>query len=278
MRGPARAPVPEPNDYDRFVDWHKRLDRESPFYRHEFEAHKVGSVIDVGCGTGMLPVHWATCGLHVIGVDPDESMLAKAAVNAEEARAAIEAAGGSVRFVRGGFGDLAGLGLGPADAVTCTGNALPHLSGQDALAPTLQDFAAVLRPGGLLVLHLLNHDRLLSSHIRAIPPVVRDAEDGTWAFLRFMDYEDAGIRFDFVTLHRLPLAWEVGAPWETTSRRSLHTALPSSLLRGGLVGAGFPDVQVFGDHAKAPFRPDEDESVLMVAVRREDGFALTGPA
>lgn len=270
--------MPEPTDYDRFVDWRKRLDRESPFYRHEFEAHKVRTVIDVGCGTGMLAVHWATWGLHVVGVDPDESMLAKAAVNADDARAAIDAAGGSVRFVHGGFGELAGLGLGVADAVTCTGNALPHLKGQDALADTLQDFAKVLRPGGLLVLHLLNHDRLLTSRIRAIPPVVRDAEDGTWVFLRFMDYEDSGIRFDFVTLHRPVGAWESGEPWETQSRRSLHTALPSSLLRGGLVAAGFPDVQVFGNHDKAPLRPTEDESVLIVARRKEDGFALSGSA
>ncbi len=268
--------MPEPGDYDRFVDWRKRLDRESPFYRREFTAHAVSTVIDVGCGTGMLPIHWATWGLHVVGVDPDASMLEKAERNAEDARSAIEAAGGSVRFVCGGFGDLAGLGLDPADAVTCTGNALPHMAGPDALIDTLQDFGKVLRPGGLLVLHLLNHDRLLGSRIRAIPPVVRDTDDGTWVFLRFMDYvEDTGIRFDFVTLHRPLCAWEDEAPWETDSRRSVHTALPSALLRGGLVAAGFPDVKVFGSHDGAAFRPAEDESILLVALRRENGFALT---
>jgi glycine/sarcosine N-methyltransferase len=267
--------MPEPGDYDRFVDWRKRLARESPFYRSEFEAHGVRGVLDVGCGTGMLPILWATWGLHVVGVDPDAGMLAKATRNAEDARVAIEAAGGSVRFMEAGFGELAGLGLGPVDAVTCTGNALPHIDGQAALAPTLRDFATVLRPGGLLVLHLLNHDRLIGARVRSIPPVVREDEEGTWAFLRFIDYEESAIRFDFVTLHRPAGAWESGAAWETESRRSSHTALPSRLLRGELVAAGFLDVRVFGDHEGSTFRPSEDESVLMVALRREGGFGFT---
>lgn len=268
--------VPEPNDYDRFVDWRKRLDRELPFYRREFDAHGVRRVIDVGCGTGMLPIRWAAWGLDVVGVDPDDGMLEKAAANAEEARVEIEAAGGSVRFVSGGFGGLADLGLGTFDAVTCTGNALPHIAGRDALGPVLRDLAAVLRPGGLLVLPLLNHDRLLDARLRSIPPVVREAEDGTWVFLRFMDYEGEGIRFDFVTLHRPVGAWENRLGWETTSRRSLHTALPSQFLRGGLAAAGFPDVRAYGNHSGAAFRPAEDESVLMVAVRAEGGFAQSG--
>jgi SAM-dependent methyltransferase len=270
--------MPDPGAYDRFVDWDKRLDRESPFYRREFAAHGVRSVIDVGCGTGMLAVLWATWGLDVVGVDPGPDMLEQAARNAEQARPTIEAAGGSVRFVSGGFGSVAGLGLGSADAITCTGNALPHIDGPACLAPTLQDFAAAMRPGGLLVLHLLNHDRLTGAHIRALPPVVREADDGTWVFLRVIDYEDDAIRFDFVTLHRPAGVWESGAAWETDSRRSLHAVLPSQFLRGELVSAGFPDVRAFGDHAGAPFRAAEDESILLVAQRREDGFSRIAPA
>lgn len=265
--------MPEPGDYDRFVDWRKRIDRESPFFRREFEAHGVRTVIDVGCGTGMLPIEWAKWGLDTVGVDPDAGMLEKAMLNADAARVEIEAAGGSVRFARGGFGELAGMGLGRADAVTCTGNALPHINGQEALGPALRDIAAVLRPGGMLVLHLLNHDRLIGAKVRSIPPVVRDMEDGTRVFLRLMDYVEGGIRFDFVTLYRPLGAWEDEAEWETSSRRSLHTALPLQLLRGELVSAGFTDVRVYGNHSGAVFDPALDESVLVIAARGESGFA-----
>jgi glycine/sarcosine N-methyltransferase len=252
-------------DYDRFVDWSRRLEREAPFFRREFAGHDVRRVVDVGTGSGMLPTLWARWGLDVIGVDPNASMLAQAERNAAAAAGEIAAAGGSLRFLPGAFGGLGSLGLGTLDAVTATGNGLPHIAGIGALVPTLRDFASVLRPGGLLVLHLLNHDRLLAERIRAIPPVVRDVEDGRWVFLRIMDYVEGGILFDFVTLHRPDMGAET--LWETASRRSLHTALPSATLMEGLGEAGFRNVAFFGGHDGTAFRPDIDESVVVTAVK-----------
>jgi glycine/sarcosine N-methyltransferase len=249
------------DDYDRFVDWEKRLAREAPFFRGLFEEHRVRSVIDVGCGTGRHAVLFASWGLDVTGVDPDAEMLARAR---EHARAS----GAGVRFVEGGFGGLAALGLGPADALTCTGNALPHVEGSAGLREALADMAAVLVPGGALVLHLLNHDRLITGAVRTVPPVVRDDETGTTVFLRVMDHVEGGIRFDFVTLHRPVGAWESGAAWETSSRRSTHTALPTPLLVETLGEAGFADVRLFGDHSGKAFDASADESVIVTAVRR----------
>lgn len=250
-------------DYDRFVDWPKRLAREEPFFRRVFAEHGVRRVIDVGTGSGMPAIAWAGWGLDVVGVDPDAAMLAQAEANRIEASERVAAVGGSIRFLTGAFGDLGGLGLGVADAVTCTGNALPHVAGQAALLPALRDFAAVLRPGGVLVLHLLNHDRLLAGKVRAIPPKVRDDADGTWVYLRVMDYVEGGIAFDFITLHR-----PVGeSAWETESRRSVHTAIPSALLVATLEEAGFCDVALFGNHDGAPFDAARDESVIVTAVR-----------
>jgi glycine/sarcosine N-methyltransferase len=254
--GPPAASATD--DYDRFVDWDKRLRREGPFFRRLFEERGVTSVIDVGCGTGRHAVMFASWGLVVTGVDPDPRMLASAREHAV-------ASGQDVRFVEAGFGGLAALGLGPVDAVTCTGNALPHVAGVGGLRDALADFAAVLRPGGELVLHLLNHDRLLASRVHSIPPVVREDENGTRVFLRVMDYEEGGIRFDFVTLSRPADAWDSGAPWEVSSRRSVHTALPTRLLAAELEAAGFGDVAFFGDHEAKAFDAAADESVIVTA-------------
>jgi SAM-dependent methyltransferase len=252
--------------YDSFVDWRKRIDRERPFFESVFAEHGVHRVMDVGCGTGMLTVEWATWGLDVVGVDPDPGMLEGAVRNAGERAAEVASAGGSVRFVRAGFGEISALDAGPFDAVTCTGNALPHMAGVAALAPTLSEFASALRPGGVLVLHLLNHDRLLDLRPRAIPPVVRDTPDGKRVFLRFMDYPADGILIDFVKLHRRTDAAEGVEPWEVSSDSSLHTALPSTVLAAGLEDAGFGSVRMYGSHAGAEFKPHEDESVIVTAV------------
>lgn len=263
--GSASDHVEPAADYDRFVDWDKRLAREEPFFAREFAAAGVRRIVDVGCGTGKHAVMWARAGLDVVGVDPDPSMLAQAERNVAEAAAAIAEAGGSVTLLAGGFGGLAASGVGTADAVTCTGNALPHVDGAAGLEAAVADFADVLRPGGLLVLHLLNHDRLLAARVRSIPPVVREDETGTWVFLRVMDYVEGGIGFDFVTLQRPAGAWESGAAWETASRRSVHTAVPTAMLNAALGAAGFTGVRLLGGHDGHALDPQADESVIVVA-------------
>lgn len=253
--------------YDRFVDWDKRLGREAPFFRSLFDREGVERVIDVGCGTGKHAIMFATWGLQVTGVDPDHSMLAQARMNAAAGAAVTEVDehGGSLVFETGGFGELAGLGGAPCDAVICTGNALPHVEGLAGLRVALSDFAAVLRPGGVAVLHLLNHERLLRSRARSMPPVVRDLPEGATVFLRVIDYaaDDSALLFDFLTLTRDSVCGE----WRVESRRSPHTALPAPLLVEELQSAGFGHVELFGDHSGKPFESERDESVIVVGRR-----------
>jgi SAM-dependent methyltransferase len=259
----AEKPAPV-SDYDEFVDWTKRLEREVPFFRRVFDEAGVRSVIDVGAGSARLAIEYAAAGLDVVAVDPDESMLEQARRNVERFADRVAEAGGSIRVLPGGFGGLAGLGLGPADALTCTGNALPHVAGRAGLREALADFSAVIRPGGVLVLHLLNHERLLSKKIRSMPPKVVDTEQGTKVFLRVIDYPSDGesLDFDFVTLLR-----DATGEWTLSSRRSAHTALPITLLSEALDAAGFDDVRALGGHDGRALA-DEDESVIVVARRR----------
>ena len=251
-------------DYDVFVNWNRRLEREAPFFRRVFDQAEARNVIDVGAGSARHSLIFASWGLSVDAVDPDDSMLSQAEVNIAEAAAAVAEAGGVVRLIRGGFGELAELGLRDADALVCTGNALPHVRDVAGLRIALADFAAVLRPGGVVVLHLLNHGRLLANKPRTIPPVVRETPEGTLVFLRVLDYPEdrAVISFDFITLTR-----DAEGRWELASRRSDHPALPPELLRAELLAAGFEDVELLGGHDGHALT-DADESVIVVAKRR----------
>jgi glycine/sarcosine N-methyltransferase len=251
-------------DYDTFVNWDARLAREAPFFRSLFDDVGAKHVIDVGTGSARHALMFASWGIAVDAVDPDDSMLAQAEENIARAAEQTAEAGGAVRLERGGFGQLAALGFREADALVCTGNALPHVAGHAGLRSALADFSAVLRPGGVVVLHLLNHERLLRDKPRAIPPVVRDTPDGTRVFLRVIDYPAGAehIGLDFVTLTR-----DAQGEWEVASRRSLHTALPAQLLREELAAAGFGDVEVYGGHDRHALA-DADESVVVVARKR----------
>ncbi len=259
-------------DYDQMVDWGKRLAREEPFFRELFEDAGVRRLVDVGCGSGQHAIMFAGWGLDVAGVDPSESMLAQARDNAAAAGET------GVRFIEGGFGEIEGLLGGGWDAVITLGNGLPHVDGADSLATTLADFAAVLRPGGVVVLHLLNHARLIDRKIRLMPAVLRETSDGDRVFLKVLDYVEGGIMFDFVTLTRDPdpapgedNAFTYDDPaetgWRLRSRRSVHTALPIELLADALAQADFTDVRAYGDHTGRQLDVGTDESVIVVARR-----------
>lgn len=251
-------------DYDTFVNWPARLEREAPFFRRVLGEVGADYIVDVGAGSARHSIMFATWGLTVDAIDPDDSMLAAAAANIADASQKIAEADGAVRLLRGGFGQLAGLGLADVDAVICTGNALPHVDGIEGLRAALADFSAVVRPGGVVVLHLLNHALLLDKRPRVIPPVVRDTAEGTLVFLRVLDYpEDRDvISFDFVTMTR-----DAEGRWELASRRSDHTALPPLLLREELENAGFHRIELLGGHDGHQLT-ESDESVIVVAYRR----------
>lgn len=272
MSAVTDGPRPEPaNDYDQMVDWDRRLAREAPFFRELFDRFGVDRIVDVGCGSAKHAIMFRQWGHEVIGVDPSESMLAQARENAR-------AAGVDLPLVEGAFGELESV-VGPGhDAVLTLGNGLPHVDGIAGLHETLRDFAAVLRPGGLVVLHLLNHARLIDGRIRMMPAVLRETPEGDRVFLKVLDYVEDGIVFDFVTLTRDPdaglsagnaFAYDDPAEtgWHLRSRRSLHTALPVDVLVTALQDAGYEAVESYGDHTGRPLDRAADESVIVVARR-----------
>lgn len=267
----------EEREYDELVDWDARLRREAPFFRTLFDEYDVTSVADVGAGSARHAIMFRSWGLDVVAIDPSADMLELARENAGRL-------GSDVRIAEGGFGEVAGLLGEQVDALTCTGNALPHVRSMRGLHDALRDFAAALRPGGLLVLHYLNHGRLASQRIRTMTPVFRETESGDKFFIRLLDYTPSGdgVLFDFVTLVRDPQvrhaahtidSWpttledDPAGGWSIRARRSLHFAMPLSLIRGELERAGFAGVRVFGNHERATFDEDRDESMIVVATR-----------
>ncbi len=246
------------HEYDAVVDWERRMAREAPFFRELFDEVDVARVVDVGCGTGRHAAEFAAWGLDVTGVDPDEGMLAQAERHAAQR-------GVDVRFLEGGFGELGGLIEEPADALVCLGNAFQHVEGAEGLSRTLEDMASVLRSGGVLVLHFLNHERLLASRPRVMDARFRETDDGDRVFLKLLDYrvDDSGedeILFDFVVLRR-----DDEGLWEADGRSSSHRALRLDDVRSAAEEAGFEDVRFYGSHERRAFDPAEDESVIVTA-------------
>jgi len=119
---------------------------DTDFYVHlaaELDAH---TIVDLGCGTGMLTRELAIDGRKVIGVDPAPAMLAIARRQQGAER---------VHWVEGTSN---ALGTPEADLVVMTGNVAQVFLDDAEWAATLCDIHAALQPGGHLAFESRNPD------------------------------------------------------------------------------------------------------------------------
>jgi SAM-dependent methyltransferase len=143
----ARAYDAIAEDYDRQIrgdEWMRRR-----LWDHYMRAFQPGQhVLDVGCGTGIDAVFLARQGVHVTGIDlsPEMIVQSRARVARQGLTASVDA------FVM----DIAHLSALPRSAFDGIISAFAGLNTLPDLAPFAADAARVLRPGGRLILHLLN--------------------------------------------------------------------------------------------------------------------------
>ncbi len=241
-------------DYDRFVNWPARLAYELPFLERLFRERRVRRVLDAACGTGQHVLALAQKGYAAGGADLSPRMV-------ERARALAAERGVPASFAVAGFGALARALPGPYDALLCLGNSLPHLLDPGAVRGALADFAAVLRPGGLLVIQNRNYDRVWPQRERFMPLQAHREGEREWLFFRFMDFHEATLTFNVATLERRGEAWSyrVGATeLRPLFQRELAEWLPA---------AGFEGIHFHGSYEGAPFDPHASGDLIAVATR-----------
>jgi hypothetical protein len=145
----------------------------------------------------------------------------------------------------------------------CLGNSLPHVLTAARLRTTLADFAAVVRPGGLLFIQLRNMDAILAKRERWMPLQQQVAEDGReWLFVRFYDFVAGALTFNVVTLER-----QEGEAWkEHVDSTQLYPWRREQLVTS-LGDAGFVDVNCYGDMRASVFNLDTSGNLVLVAKR-----------
>jgi SAM-dependent methyltransferase len=110
-----------------------------------------GRLLDLGCGTGRLCLHFAARGYDCIGADLSKEMLAKAQENAG-------AAGVRVDWRKVNLVELTGLPDASFDYAACLFSTLGMVRGAENRAKVLANAFRLLKPDGRFVLHV--HNRL----------------------------------------------------------------------------------------------------------------------
>jgi glycine/sarcosine N-methyltransferase len=253
------------SDYDRFVNWPGRLAFEMPFLERQLNILQDSSaglvpgaarVLDAATGTGMHVLELRRRGYLADGSDLSHGMVERARFNAVQA-------GLEARFEVAGFGQLAEAfkDAVPYDALLCLGNSLPHLLTIDQIEAGLADFAACLRPGGLLIIQNRNFDAVLENKERWMEPQSYNEGEKEWIFLRFYDYEPSGlINFNIVTLQR-----QAGNTWSQAVSSTRLYALQSSEMLAALGNAGFSEVNLYGGMNGSPYDSKTSGNLVITA-------------
>ncbi|MFO7637566.1 MAG: methyltransferase domain-containing protein [Clostridia bacterium] len=207
------------------------------------------SILDVACGSGGYAVALAGEGYDVTATDIDGEM-----VRITREKAAV----GNVRLaaVQMDMLDFSSLGNRRFDCIFCIGNSLVHLKDALEIRKALDNMAAHLEKRGVLILQIINYDRILAQDVRSLPTIT----NGGISFERnyTLRKESGTISFDTV----LTTSQEQGSK---VIRNSVELfPLTSRHMESLLHDAGFKDVTLYGDFAGNAFFSDSSYSLVVV--------------
>ncbi len=233
--------------YDRLAGQDDRFAREKPFFNHFIDRYRIASAVDAGCGTGFHSILLAQMGVNVVAADISGEMLQKV-------RSSSRSAGVQIRIIKSGFHDLAARAGTTVDAVLCLGNSLVHVraGGMNAV---LRNFSFLLKPGGVVLLQVLNYEKILAER----PDVLSRKTTGGTEITRSYEYSGGTIRFVIRT------AREGDATAATESRSIEITPWMRQTLEPALASAGLATAQVWGSFAMTDFDARQSRDLIILA-------------
>lgn len=236
--------------YDMFISWKSRLKREKPFYQSVFKEYGVKRILDTACGTGMHVMAFYDWKYHVTGTDVSAAMIEKSIENSGDRK---------IDFIQAGFNQSDKIDR-MFDAVTCIGNSLPHVLTDEGLFESLESFYNAILPGGILILHSNNYDRILKLKERFMPLAKGRQNKNECLFLRFFDFLDNGLlRLNVVALE------QSSGDWSVHPDSSMQRPMTKALLEDALTKTGFDNLRFYGGFPNQPFDETESDNLIIIA-------------
>lgn len=213
--------------WDRLVGWKARADSEGDFFISMLRRQGARRVLDAATGTGFHAVSLAEAGFEVVAVDGAPTMVDKARQNLTERDLDVPCHVADWRR-------LDEVVTGPFDAIVCLGNSLAHLFDRADLEATLHKFAAVLAPGGLLVLDQRNYDAILDDTLEKMDQSYCCCGGG------------ASVTLDAQGPELVRIHYRIGDAQYQIETHPWRSATISEALEA----SGFTDIETWGDYSR----------------------------
>lgn len=240
-------------DYDDMMDFERRLGTAVSFARAVVDRYGVAAACDVACGTGLYALALARAGIErVSGADLSAKMLAAARRHGEQLDLDVE-------WFHCGMQDSRECLAGPYDLLLCLGNSLPHVLTEPELRAVLSGFHSQLKPGGHVIVQVLNYDRILRQQVRIVDVTRSPRADAE--FVRFYDFLERTVRFNLLTIH-----WNGNQAEHRMQSTELYPYRSDELQRA-FAQHGFTNLQLYGGLDFSTYQPAESASLMLVAQR-----------
>jgi len=249
-------------DYMDMIEFSSKVEGESEIFKNIVSEYKITRCLDAGCGVGLHSIILSKLGVEVLGIDISASMI-------EKAKELAQRFGVSAEFEVLDFSLIKEKYKEKFELVLCIGNTLPHLINEKDLLIALRNFYNALVPNGILIVQILNYDKIMENEER----IVNVRETPERIFVRFYDFEPTIIgspslkvfetRKDFLKFNVLIVDKTKNYSHKLISTRI--KPIKSEDLCRKLRMVGFKEIEIFGDFLKREFKANESKNIVVFA-------------
>ncbi|MDD3477873.1 MAG: class I SAM-dependent methyltransferase [Candidatus Izemoplasmatales bacterium] len=205
------------------------------------ESHMLkGKTLDLGCGTGEYALALSRLGYDVLGIDIDQKMIDVALEKTKKLSLLA-------RFLKGNCLDV--VYKNQFQNVYCIGNTLVHLDGEIQMRQSLARIYDALKPGGTLILQIVNYDKILDEQITQLPTIKKPGI----SFERNYVFDGDKIRFETVLT--------IGK--ESIPATTILTPIRKKPLVDLLASVGFQDIKATDDFTEKPFKSKDSHRLVL---------------
>jgi glycine/sarcosine N-methyltransferase len=240
--------------YDAMTRFKKRQQREKDWIKQWRNVYQFNSALDAGCGTGSTALALAQEGIRTTGIDISDNMIKKAGENAP--RRGIS----NIEFIASSFEDAGRQINRMFDAIFCLGNSLVHIQPGKTLDKSIQSFAKLLNPGGVLIIQLLNYDKIMKNRDRIIDIYREESNE----FIRFYDFGENILNFNI-----LRIDWS-REPVQHQLQTTRHYPYREYEIRKQLLKYGISIENIYGNIKMEDYHPETSPNLVIAARKKQD--------